>query len=293
MSITRWKAWILAARPKTLVASIVPVFLGAVLAGTVGAFKMVPFVALLVAAMLIQIASNFSNDVADFEKGTDNELRVGPTRAVQAGWIAPTTMKLATAGTLFTVFLIGIYLVYVGGLPIFVIGVFSLFFAWGYTSGPFPLAYLGLGEIFVLMFFGPIAVGGTYYIFTGAVSQESLLLGVCTGLIASAILVVNNLRDIDNDRTSGKNTLAVRFGQRFARMEYVSFLLLAGFLPLVAFVTPSIPNSAASASLYAFTAIPRIRAVFSLNGAALNPELGRTAKLLVFFSFFVVLGKLT
>lgn len=284
------RAWLLATRPKTLAASIVPVVLGCQLAFLDGEFKLLPALALLSAALLIQIASNFSNDVADFEKGADSEGRLGPQRAVQAGLISPIQMKRATLLTVLLALMIGLYLVSLGGLPILLIGVLALFFAWGYTSGPFPLAYIGLGEVFVMLFFGPTAVVGTYYVFAGKFSIDGFLAGISSGSIACAILVVNNLRDRASDSLSNKKTLAVRFGESFAEKEYVFFLSLAALAPLSALLLPGATSSSALGALYLLFAWPLIPRIFSERGQELNYLLADTAKQLIVFALFYGTG---
>jgi 1,4-dihydroxy-2-naphthoate octaprenyltransferase len=281
-----------AARPKTLAASIVPVALGSALAAKDGFFSLYPFLAILVAAVLIQISSNFANDVFDFERGTDNDQRVGPRRAVQSGLISPGAMKRATLAALGLTALIGVYLVNVGGLPILFIGLASLICAWGYTGGPLPLAYLGLGEVFVLFFFGPAAVSGTYFLFAQSISVDTLIAGCSTGLISSAILVVNNLRDIENDGANNKKTLAVRFGARFSQFEYALFLLLASLVPVAALFLPGAHRLTALGSLSLGASYPLITTMFRDRGAALNPLLGRTARFLCFFGASYAVGLL-
>ncbi len=280
------RGWLLATRPKTLAASIVPVSLGCLIAFVNGEFRVLPAAALLSTALLIQIASNFANDVADFEKGADTDTREGPLRAVQAGLISAAQMKLATFLTLFLATATGSYLVYLGGFPILLIGLLALFFAWGYTSGPFPLAYLGLGEVFVMLFFGPTAVVGSYYVFGQHISIDAILAGFSTGSIACAILVVNNLRDRESDKVSNKKTLAVRFGEQFAEREYVAFLTLAALSPLFALLLPAATSSSALGALYFLFAKRLIPRIYAERGQKLNDLLADTAKLLFVFAIF-------
>lgn len=223
--------WTMACRPKTLIASISPVLIGTALAFSQGCFQLNMFLFTLATGIGIQVATNFANDYFDFLKGADTQKRKGPTRVVQAGLVSLRQMKTGLLIILFLTFLAGSYLIWHGGFFISLLLSLSLLFAVAYTGGPFPLAYLGLGEIFVFLFFGLAAVSGTYYLQTGMLSLESLLAGVAPGALSTAILIVNNVRDIDEDRTANKKTLAVRFGLKFGKMEYLLAILLS-LLPL-------------------------------------------------------------
>jgi 1,4-dihydroxy-2-naphthoate octaprenyltransferase len=229
--------WILAARPRTLGAAVVPVLAGTALAFAARSLDPLTTILILACAVLIQIATNYFNDAIDHAKGADSAARIGPTRVTSAGMLAPRTVMRGGAVCLAMAVLLSVPLVLRGGWPIVVIGLFSLFFAYAYTGGPFPLAYLGLGEIFVVLFFGIIAVAGTFYLNTLAWSWESVLAGLQIGLHASVLLAVNNLRDIESDRAAGKRTLAARFGLTFARRENAAlvmapFVLGIAWLPL-------------------------------------------------------------
>lgn len=286
-----WQVWVLAARPKTLWAGIIPVIVGAVMAFEAGEFHLISFLATLACAVLIQVGTNFANDLLDFQKGADNEARKGPMRVTQARLVTMHQMKIATITVLALAFLVGIYLVWRAGWPILIIGLLSILFAVLYTGGPFPLGYTGLGDIFVLIFFGPVAVGGTYYIFAGHINRAVLLAGCALGMIATAILVVNNLRDMETDRRSGKNTLAVRFGGRFAKAEYLAMICGATLLPIIIYFTEGSHGWAILAALYIFPAIPVIRKVFTdADGHVLNDALAGTARLMAVFGFLFSLG---
>ncbi|HID31440.1 MAG TPA: 1,4-dihydroxy-2-naphthoate polyprenyltransferase, partial [Desulfobacterales bacterium] len=275
-----WQIWLLAARPKTLWAGIIPVVVGTVMAFQAGKFHMLSFLATLAGAVLIQVGTNFANDLFDFQKGADNEARKGPMRVTQAGIVTPRQMKVATAAVLGLAFLVGLYLVWQAGWPILVIGLLSILFAVLYTGGPYPLGYMGLGDVFVLIFFGPVAVGGTYYIFAGHINMAVLLAGFALGMLATAILIVNNLRDIETDRRSGKNTLAVRFGAGFAKAEYLAMIGGAMLLPVIICFMEGGHGWAILAALYIFPAIPVIRKVFTgTEGHVLNDALAGTARL--------------
>ena len=218
--------WVLAARPKTLWAAVCPVMIGTAMAAEVGGFHVASAVACLLGALLIQVGTNFANDYSDGVKGTDSE-RLGPPRTVASGLIKPQVMKGAIVLTFLAVWIPGLYIIYRGGWPFFVIGLASIVSGLAYTGGPYPLGYHGWGELFVLAFFGPVAVGGTYYLQTYDLPPEVLIASLAPGLFSVAILTVNNLRDIDGDREAGKKTLAVRFGRSFAKAEYLLCILIA------------------------------------------------------------------
>ncbi len=217
--------WILAARPRTLGAAVVPVLAGAALAFGAGSFDPLATLLIVICAVLMQIATNYFNDAIDHAKGADTAERLGPTRVTSSGLLAPRTVMRGGGVCLAVAVVLSIPLVLHGGWPILVIGVLSLFFAYAYTGGPFPLAYLGLGEIFVVLFFGLIAVAGTFYLNTLAWSAEALLAGLQIGLHSSVLLAVNNLRDIESDRAANKRTLAARFGLTFARRENAALIM--------------------------------------------------------------------
>lgn len=222
-----------AARPQTLAASIVPVMVGASLAFSHHQFRIdTTFVALL-CALLIQIGTNFANDYYDFVKGADTEERIGFERATALGLVSPKAMLNATILTMSLAFFVGLYLVWVGGWIILVIGLLSLLFGVLYTGGPYPLGYNGLGDLFVFIFFGIIAVMGTYYVNTFEWNALSFLASLPVGALCVNILVVNNLRDIHQDRISGKRTLGVLFGEDVLKTEYLVLLFLAFLIPVI------------------------------------------------------------
>lgn len=225
--------WLEASRPKTLILSVTPVMIGTSYGIYQGSFSLLTCLLTLLTALLIQIGTNFANDYYDFIKGADTASRKGPRRMTQSGLISPSTMKLATFLTFATVALLSIYLAIIGG-PIFTL-LSTLAIACGilYTGGPKPLAYLGLGELFVLLFFGPIATASAAYLQTLTFTWEAAVLGFTPGVLSSAVLVINNLRDIDEDRLAHKKTLAVRFGKKFTQIEYTSLIILGCLLPLL------------------------------------------------------------
>lgn len=228
------KQWLLAVRPKTLSAAVVPVMVGSALAAhEPTAVTWWVFFCALFGAVLIQIATNLINDALDFKKGADTGERLGPIRVTQAGLIsAEAVMRMAWV-CLVLAALFGIPLLYRGGWPMLIVGLSSIVAAYAYTGGPYPLAYHGLGELFVIVFFGFVAVGGTFYAHSLQLTRSVLLAGFATGALATVLIVINNLRDAGSDRTSNKRTLAVRFGERFARLEIV-FFALAPFAAIAA-----------------------------------------------------------
>lgn len=221
--------WIAASRPRTLPAAAMPVWLAVCLSVYNGAdWKLIPALLCLGFALLIQIATNFSNDLEDFRRGADNEKRIGPDRAVQSGWITERTMARAVWITFGLAFVTGSLLFfYTEGYWIFALGIISILAGYAYTGGPYPLGYHGLGDIFSLFFFGLVAVGATYYIQTQELGWTVWLTGLAVGGLTTNLLVVNNHRDMETDRVVGKRTLAVRWSRDFTFIEYVGFVLVA------------------------------------------------------------------
>jgi 1,4-dihydroxy-2-naphthoate octaprenyltransferase len=231
-NISRARGWYLAARPATLPAAVVPVLVGTALGIADRRFSPPVFLATLVASLLIQIGTNFANDYYDFRKGTDTEARLGPMRVTAGGVFTPQEVLMATAITFGLALLVGLYLVSVGGLPILLIGIFCILAGIAYTGGPYPLGYHGLGDLFVFVCFGVVAVAGTYLLQAGTVTLSAFLASVPVGLLCTNILVVNNLRDIDTDQATGKRTLAVRIGREATRKQYALFLLISYTIPI-------------------------------------------------------------
>lgn len=278
-----------AARPKTLAAGVVPVLVGAGAAAGAGDMRVPPIAAALVCSVLLQVGTNLANDVFDFEKGADTAARLGPVRATQAGWVTPAQMRAAMVLVFGLAVALGAYLVAVGGWPILVIGVLAVASGVAYTGGPFPLGYHGLGDVFVFVFFGLVAVAGTAYVGGGGAAPLALLAGVPVGALATAILVVNNLRDRATDALVGKRTLAVRFGEPFARREY-AILIGAAYLclPMLVAAGAGLPALAPLASLP--LARRTWRKFAAADGAALNPLLADTGRLLAVFGALLALG---
>jgi 1,4-dihydroxy-2-naphthoate polyprenyltransferase len=221
------QVWLAALRPRTLVASLVPVAVGSALASAEGALQ--PLVALVCAfaALALQIATNLANDAFDFMHQIDSAARLGPVRVTQAGWLTPRQVLAATGVALGVAAVAGLYLVSIGGLPIFAIGVASMLGALAYSAGPWPLASLGLGEVSAFLFFGVIAVTGTHYLHTGAFSAAAFGTSIPVAALVALIMAVNNLRDVDTDRAAGKRTLAVRIGAQAARQLCIGLVALA------------------------------------------------------------------
>jgi 1,4-dihydroxy-2-naphthoate octaprenyltransferase len=278
-----WKIWWLAARPRTLPAAIVPVLVGSAIAARAGQFQIVPFLAALLASLLIQIGTNYANDLFDYLKGADRQ-RQGPTRVVQSGLVTPRQMRNAVIIVFGSAALLGVYLIIVGGWPIALIGVLSILAGIGYTGGPYPLAYHGLGDLFAFLFFGVIAVMGTSYIFLHEFTAQSFIASLPVALLVTAIIVVNNLRDIPSDAAVGKRTFAVMIGDRNTRLEYTICVLGAYVFP---FVLAALAGSIGWWWLPFFTlplAIQLIRTVVrGLSGPRLNRVLGKTAQLHLWF----------
>ncbi|MDF3056785.1 MAG: 1,4-dihydroxy-2-naphthoate prenyltransferase [Rariglobus sp.] len=214
--------WIGASRPRTLPAAVAPVLAASALAWRDGDFEPLAALACLAFALLIQIGTNFANDYYDFVKGADTAERVGPRRAVASGLVPPATMKRAMGGMFALAFAAGLTLLGYGGWPLLLIGVASIVCGIAYTGGPYPLGYNGLGDVFVFIFFGLVAVGATYFVQAGVITADAWLIGAGIGALAANILVVNNYRDVETDARAGKRTLVVRFGRRFARAQFVA-----------------------------------------------------------------------
>ncbi len=230
-------AWFLAIRPKTLPAGAAPVFLGLALAYkfNMDHFSLSIALLTLLCALLLQISSNLINDYYDGVKGLDNEQRLGPPRATSLGLLSAQSVKYGFLSTLTAAFLVGLYLMFHGGVPIIIIGITSLFFAWAYTGGPFPISYYGLGEVFAFLFFGPIAVWGTWYLqcrqgLDSGLTVRIICWGSCVGLISAALMAVNNLRDRHTDAQKGKQTLATLLGNRLMRKLILILLILSQIL---------------------------------------------------------------
>lgn len=290
--ITKRQTWILASRPQTLWAAICPVMIGLTLAVQNGYFHLWSAVATLAAALLIQIGTNFTNDYFDFVRGTDNETRLGPLRVMQAGLVRKEEMIKAIRLVYGLSLIIALFLSYRAGWPILALGIVSVIIGYMYTGGPFPLGYNGLGDIFAFIFFGPVAVAGTHYIQSLHLDGDAVLAGIITGLFSVAILTVNNLRDLEGDRQSGKKTLAVRFGATFSKIEFIgSFVGIALMTVVLAYFRDEGSAAPIVALIACVLAIPLMRHVLAANNPrALNYTLMRTGQLLLVHSVLFSLG---
>jgi 1,4-dihydroxy-2-naphthoate octaprenyltransferase len=281
----------MAIRPKTLSAAVAPVVVGTALAVHDGGASLLPALAALVGAVLIQIATNLSNDVMDFRRGADHGERLGPTRVTQAGLLAPREVAIGAVAAFAGASLAGLYLIRVAGPPILVLGVAAVLSGILYTAGPMAIAYVGLGEIFVLAFFGLAAVAGTYYVQMLALTPTSLWLGVAVGALAVVILDINNLRDLPTDRAAGKRTLAVRIGPSATRAIIAALLAAAFAVPIALIFFGRLPLAALLVLLAAPQALRIARAVGSgVDGRALNPLLGATARLQMLYAVLLATG---
>jgi 1,4-dihydroxy-2-naphthoate octaprenyltransferase len=302
---SRREAWLMAARPHTLPAAAAPVIVGTGLAVHEGVFAPLPALAAFVGAALIQIGTNFANDYYDAVKGVDTDDREGFTRVTQSELIAPESVKRATYATFALAVLVGVYLVSAGGLPILVIGIASVASGFAYAGGPYPLGSHGLGDLFVFVFFGIVAVTGTFYVqaaqvlaapFPMAVPPGTLTLAAVVAslpvaAISTDILVVNNVRDLETDREAGKKTLAVLIGYRASRVEFLGLLALAYGVPFWFWLTAEF----SPAVLLPLVTLPYAASIARTvltdsSGEALNPALERTGKLLAGYSVLFALG---
>lgn len=288
----KFQVWILAARPRTLPAASAPVILGTTLALADGSFRWGPALAALVGALLLQIGANLANDVFDYHKGADTEQRLGPIRVTQAGLLLPNQVMTGMWVVFSLAALIGLYLTWVAGWVVVVIGALSIVAALAYTGGPFPLGYFGLGEIAVFVFFGLAAVCGTYYVQAGYITPASLLAAVPMGLLSSAILAVNNLRDIETDRAAGKHTLAARFGLSWARREYLLLLVGAYLVPVFMLFLVEVPWTVLLAWFSIPLAYRLVWQVWHLQGRPLNRVLAGTGQLELAYALLLGLGML-
>jgi len=284
------RAWFLATRPRTLVAGVVPVAVGSALAYREHVFAFFPALAALIGALFIQIGTNLVNDYFDFKRGADTVDRLGPPRATQQGWLTPRAVFTGAMVCFGLAFAVGLYLVSVAGWPLVVIGLCSLGAGYAYTGGPFPLAYNGLGDVFVLVFFGFVAVGGTYFVQAHAVTPMSLLAAVPVGLLGVALLAVNNTRDQKTDAAAGKRTLVVRFGPSFGKAEYIACLVLSALVPLGLWLSGAATPFVMLSWLAIPLAAPPLKTLLTQTGSALNAALAGTARLQLIFGVLFAVG---
>jgi 1,4-dihydroxy-2-naphthoate polyprenyltransferase len=285
--------WLMAARPRTLPAAVAPVLVGTALAATEGTFKPLTFAAAMLGALFIQVGTNLSNDYSDARRGADTEDRLGPVRVTAGGLVPPRQVLVATYVAFGMAVLAGAYLIATAGWELLLVGAASILAGVLYTGGPRPYGYEGLGEVFVFLFFGLVAVTGSYFAQVERVTWEAFVLAVPVGLLASAILVVNNVRDLETDRRAGKRTLAVRLGRPRARGLYAAMVYGA-------FVCAPLPWPLGSDELSAWLALPLlalplavpiVRTVRSrTDGPSLNGALARTGMLQLVFCALLSTG---
>lgn len=292
VKLSNFKIWMLAMRPKTLPAAMGPVIVGTSLAAGDQVFSFGPALAALLAALLLQIGSNLANDVFDFKKGTDTKERTGPLRVTQAGLLTPGQVMKGMWAVFGLAFIIGTYLIWIGGWPVLAIGISSIICAIAYTGGPFPLGYHGLGEVFVFIFFGPVAVCGTYYVQAGSIGTSAWWASIPVGLLITAILVVNNYRDLDQDKKGGKRTVAVRIGPLGTQIEYSLLLIISGAVPPIMWLTNQTSPWILISLFFFPLALPLVKELRTKKGVPLNATLAGTARLSLIYSVLFSLGYL-
>ena len=291
MTQNNFSAWILASRPKTLPAAISPVLMGTTMAFADGGVHWLSAFLALFGALMIQIGTNLANDYFDHKHGKDTQERLGPIRVTQAGLVSDHAMKLAISIVFTAAFVAGIYLVYRAGWPIVIIGLLSLLFGMIYTAGPFPLAYLGIADLFAFLFFGPIALAGTYYAQTLDMNWVVLVAGIAPGCFSIALLTVNNLRDVDEDRGTNKKTLIVRLGKSYGRSQYLVSMILAALIPIVLWQMTSSHSGVLITLLALIFSIPAIRGMFGgAQGRGLNQTLAQTGKTQLIYTLLFIIG---
>lgn len=283
-------AWIMAVRPPTLAAALVPVLVGVAVSCYFDGFRALPSLGALLVAVWLQIGTNFANDVFDFEKGADTEERLGPTRAVQAGLLTPAQMRRGMAVAFLLAFIFGLYLSWIGGWPLLVLGILSILSGLAYTGGPYPLGYHGLGDVFVFLFFGLVAVVGTVYVNVLELPALAWVAALPVGALSTNILVVNNMRDRHTDREAGKGTLVARFGRNLGMVEYVGMLALSYGVPAGLFFNGCFSPWILLPWLSFPLAVHLTMQLYRLEGAPLNGVLVGTARLLVVFGVLFAAG---
>jgi 1,4-dihydroxy-2-naphthoate octaprenyltransferase len=285
------RIWLMAARPRTLPAAIAPVIVGTALAVDRDVFHPFAFVAALLGSILIQVGTNLANDYSDARRGADTDDRLGPVRVTAGGLAPPRQVLMATYATFGLAVLCGVYLVTVAGPELLLVGVASILAGVTYTGGPKPYGYEGLGEVFVFLFFGVVAVVGSYYVQIQRLPWEAFVLSVPVGLLAAAILVVNNVRDLETDRRAGKRTLAVRLGRERTRVLYAGMVAAAFLTALVPWVAGSLSVWLLLTWLALPLGIPVVQTVRErTDGPSLNGALARTGMLQLAFCLLLAAG---
>jgi 1,4-dihydroxy-2-naphthoate octaprenyltransferase len=290
ISISKFGSWFIASRPKTLLAAVVPVMVGSALAISMKKFFLPYSLFALLCSVLIQIGTNFTNDLYDYLKGSDTVKRKGPRRVLATGLISVNEMKVAVILVFGLTFLLGLYLVFSVGILILWVGIFSIFAGIIYTAGPFPLAYNGLGDLFVFIFFGIIGTMGTFYLHTQEISAVAFIVSLPVGCLITNILIVNNFRDVDEDRNSNKKTLAVILGKEFTRWQYILLIMISYFTSIVLYFRFNF-------SLWIFLPIATIpisliliKMLFTLKDEELNRTLELSAKFAGLYGLLLSIG---
>jgi 1,4-dihydroxy-2-naphthoate octaprenyltransferase len=287
-----WNTWGLAIRLRTLPAAAAGVVTGSALAWRDGVFRIDAALVCLLTALLLQIGSNLANDVFDYERGTDTPERLGPVRVTQAGLLTPARVKAGMFLVFALAALLGLYLAWLGGWPVIVLGLAAILSAIAYTGGPFPLGYYGLGDLFVFVFFGLASVAGTYYVQAKSIAAAAWWMAIPPGLIITAILVVNNLRDLENDRKAGKHTLAVMLGERASKAQYLICMIAAYLVIPLAVARGVVPWTALLTWVSLPLAIRTTSVVLKQKGRSLNAALAGTGQVALLFSILFWIGLL-
>lgn len=283
-------AWILASRPKTLTGALIPVLIGSSLAFLHNSFKLYPALICAVFACLMQIAANFINDLYDYLKGTDREDRLGPERACTQGWITPRAMKVGIVTVVGLACFVGSFLIAYGGWPLIIVGALCVIFAFAYTVDPYPLSYHGYGDVLVVIFFGFVPVGGTFYVQALTLNSDVVIASLICGLVIDTLLVVNNYRDYQQDLISGKQTLIVRYGKKFGEQLYLYLGLTATTLAIL-FVLEGYLFAAVIPQIYLLSHIKTYHKMKEIGeGKKLNMILGETSKNILLLGILLSVG---
>jgi len=290
--LNKLEVWILAIRPKTLPAAIASSLLGLSFALNKGKINIFAAISAVLISILLQIGSNLANDLFDFQRGVDTSERIGPTRVTQAGLLSLYEMKIGLVVVFSLASILGFYLAIIAGWIVIIIGISAILAALLYSGGPFPYGYHFLGEVFVFIYFGVVAVCGTYYVLTGEVTRQVLFSSFCMGFLISNILIINNLRDIKTDKLSGKQTMAVYLGKKRSRIEYVIFLIITYiFTLIIVLIDPEMNFILLTWLTIPLSIILSIK-LFRSDGTALNSLLSQTAQLAFIFSIVFSIGVL-
>jgi len=287
---SKFESWVLASRPRTLLAAVVPVMVGSALAISQNKFTLILSLIALICSILIQVGTNFTNDLYDYLKGTDKEDRIGPRRVLVSGLISKSEMKIGIITVFGFAFLLGLYLVYAAGIVILIIGVVSITAGLAYTAGPYPLAYNGLGDVFVFAFFGIVGTTGTYFLHLHEFSLLSLLASVPAGALITNILVVNNYRDIEEDREANKYTLAVKLGKKFTRFQFINSITISYLILFIIYFKYDFTYWIFLPLISLPLAAKLITMLHKLEGKDLNKTLELSAKYAALFGLLFSLG---